>query len=189
MKKLFALLIFVGVLYSCSDESNQPTVQENQRVAAVLKESNFENQKLMYQMLSNQDKNFLWHSKMDKMLADQRLTEAQANLLADLKSHFTTELFDQTSRNDQREVFKNVYVTGFLKKAQKLFAWEYIHSNFYTIGAKVPPGGSLPECTCNTSSMWSCAMRDDCRPSSTCLTTMDGCGFATMYECDGKCYL
>lgn len=191
MKKLF-LTLSIAVLLFCSCSNNETNDLQNRetKISAVLNEKNYDTQKIMYRMLSNEDKLQIWQNKIDNMILNDKLNKEQINLIEDLRSNLTAELFDQKKNNDAREIFKSVYVKKFINKAQFLFKPEYFASNFYELNNKVSFDSDKPDCTCNQSSIWSCAMQsNDCQSSDKCKTTSDGCGFLTMSSCNGRCYV
>lgn len=194
MKKLI-LTLSMSLLVFCSCSDNEAIEKQNNesKISAVLKEENYDTQKIMYRMLSNEEKLQIWQDKLDNMITNDGLNEKQINLIQDLKANLNANLFDNRSNNDKREIFKNVYVKDFLKKSQLLFTPKYFASSFYTISNRVAIDDddlNKPDCTCNQSSIWSCAMQSsDCRPSNKCKPIPDECGFLRMYECDGRCYI
>ncbi|WP_395042858.1 bacteriocin fulvocin C-related protein [Flavobacterium sp.] len=194
MKKLILTLgIVMSFFASCNSDYETLKNDSNSRIAVVLSEKNYDSQKLMYLMLSSEDKYKIWNSKLENLIANKKLNEKQLDLLKKLKSNFTINLFDDYKNNNEREIFKNVIVKDFLKKAELTFSYEFIYNNFYTISGRVFDGGSgdpLPNCTCNKGSIYSCAMQvNDCKDSLLCKSTTAGCGFMTYFECNGKCYI
>ena len=145
----------------------------------------------MYQMLSKEEKHQIWADKIDVLISDSSLNSQQVSLLRDLKSHLNVTLFENKSNNDEREVFKTIYAKDFLNKAKSLFTYEYVYKNFFTINGNLSLSKSAtkPVCSCNQTSMWSCAMgTSTCKETDKCRTDSDGCGFLGMFECNGNCF-
>ena len=192
MKKLILTLgIVLSLFSSCSNDDSLKN-EENSRISAVLKEENYDAQKIMYRMLSNEEKLQLWQDKLSTMILNDGLNEKQINLIQDLKAHLNANLFDNSGNNDKREIFKNVYAKDFLKKSQSLFTPKYFTESFYNISNRIAiddDGPNKPDCTCNQSSIWSCVGLPDCKASDKCDSTPDGCGFLGFSECDGRCYV
>ena len=192
MKKLILTLgIVLSLFSSCSNDDSLKN-EENSRISAVLKEENYDAQKIMYRMLSNEEKLQLWQDKLSTMILNDGLNEKQINLIQDLKAHLNANLFDNSGNNDKREIFKNVYAKDFLKKSQSLFTPKYFTESFYNISNRIAiddDGPNKPDCTCNQSSIWSCVGLPDCKASDKCDSTTDGCGFLGFSECDGRCYV
>lgn len=191
MKKLLLTLIASVILFSSCSNNEANDLQNNEsKISSVLNETNYDTQKIMYQILSKENKLQIWEDKIDNMILNDDLNNDQIDLIKDLRSNLNAQIFDESENNDVREIFKNVYVKNFIKRAQFLFEPGYFESNFYTLNNKVAPIGSQPGCTCNKTSIYSCAGNtSDCQSSSSCDTTADGCGFLTMFECNGKCYV
>jgi len=193
MKKLILTLgIVLSLLSSCTTSDDSTTNQENSKISSVLKEKNYDSQKLMYQMLSKNEKHQIWANKIDVLISDSSLNSQQIYLLNDLKNHLNVNIFDNKSNNDEREVFKTIYAKDFLNKAKYLFSYEYVHENFFTINGTsnlMKIADTKPVCSCNQTSIWSCAMNTStCKSTDKCRTDSDGCGFAGMFECNGNCF-
>lgn len=195
MKKLILTLSIAFMLFcSCTSNDALETKNSSSRISSVLNEKNYESQKLMYQLLSKEEKHKIWTDKIDILILDSSLSDQQINLLNDLKNHLNNNLFDKTQNNDDREVFKTIYAKDFLSKAKNLFSYKYIYENFFTINGNIslsktgtPP---LPVCSCNQGSIFSCAgISADCKATDKCRNDSDGCGFLGMFECNGNCYL
>lgn len=191
MKKIFFMIfiLFLFVFNSCSGDDTQLD-SSSVRIEKVLAEKNYETQKLMYTMLGANEKYRIWDDKISAMIKNDGLNSGQVELIEDLKRHLSINLFEETIKNDEREIFKYVYVKEFLKKSEKLFNRKYIYVNLFSISNKaLSPELSQPNCTCNRGSMWSCAMAtSDCGGNSRCNDSTSGCGFAGMFECNGKCF-
>ena len=146
----------------------------------------------MYKMLSKEEKREIWVNKIDKLLLNTNLNSRQIYLLDDLKNHLDINLFDNKSVNDEREVFKTIYVKDFLNNAETQFSYEYIYDNFFTISGDIGSSklyNPIPICSCNQGSIWSCALGvSECRATNKCRSDTDGCGFAGMFECNGNCF-
>jgi hypothetical protein len=191
MKNSILLLVLVLVLsYSCSDNQQKNSV--NLKINAVLNEKNYDSQKLMYQMLSKNEQYQLWKDKIEKLVSDTNLNNQQITLINDLKNHININLFEKISNNDEKEVFKSIYVKDFLNKAKSLFTYEYVYVNFFTINGNISLfkiDDIKPVCSCNQSSIWSCAMGAyTCKETDKCRKDSDGCGFLGFYECNGNCF-
>lgn len=191
MKNSILLLVLVLVLsYSCSDNQQKNSV--NLKINAVLNEKNYDSQKLMYQMLSKNEQYQLWKDKIEKLVSDTNLNNQQIMLINDLKNHININLFEKISNNDEKEVFKSIYVKDFLNKAKSLFTYEYVYVNFFTINGNISLfkiDDIKPVCSCNQSSIWSCAMGAyTCKETDKCRKDSDGCGFLGFYECNGNCF-
>lgn len=191
MKKIFftIFILFLFVFNSCTGDDTQSDLSR-MRIEKVLAEENYETQKMMYAMLDSNEKYKIWDDKINAMIKNDDLNSGQVELIKDLKRHLSANLFDETVKNDEREIFKYVYVKEFLKISEKLFDRKYIYVNLFSISNKaLSPELSQPNCTCNRGSMWSCAMAtSDCGSSSSCDSSTSGCGFGGFFECNGKCF-
>jgi hypothetical protein len=198
MKKIF-LTLSISVLLFCSCSNNETSDVQNSetKISAVLNEKNYESQKVMYQMLSAEDKFKIWQDKIDEAINNDDLNKNQIILLNEIKSKLLVIYFED-SKSDEKEIFKNVYLKNYLEKCQKEFEYNYFYKTFFTLNGKLPGDnfddldgdGNNPNCTCNQGSIWSCAgVSSDCKSSNKCTSTTDGCGFLTMFECNGRCYV
>lgn len=186
MKKLILFFIFfITIFSSCSSNDFEQNEASNARISAVKNEDNIEIQKLKYSMLTKTEKLTLWSEKLEEISLNKKLSSEQLSLLNDLKSNLDVTVFDKNN-NDKKEVFKNIYVANFLKKAKKVFSSEYIYKFFYTFNGKFADDTNY--CTCSAGAIFTCGIGVDCG-SSSCKVLSDGCGFLGLYECDGRCKL
>lgn len=197
MKKLLLIAVLCISLFSCSN-SDETQTDSQSKISQVLSEKDETSQRLMYGLLSKEEKFHIWDDKIKKIINSNTLSQEQLILMNDLQNQITPNLFDDSKANDEREIFKNIYVKNFLEKASVIFSHEFIYENFFVISSRpvvleiVPiedNGGSKPPCGCNIGSIWSCAMSHPCKSTNKCTTTMEGCGFATMFECNGNCFV
>ena len=198
MKKvIFSLIASLALfnLISCSDNNEIEETSSNKRISQVLNEKNYATQKIMYSLLNEEEKFKIWSYKIDNILQKNNLTKEQSDLIYELKNNLSLNLFKDGERNDEREIFKTIFVKNFLKKTINVFNEDFIVSNFYYItenSSKVAGGGEfgdLPDCTCNIGSMWSCSGSFECKETNKCADTTSGCGFLTFFECTGRCFL
>lgn len=192
MKKLILTLAIVLSLSSSCTTEDDTTKQGNSKITSVLKEKNYDTQKIMYRMLSNEEKHQIWEDKLDVLISDSSLNSQQIYLLNDLKNHLNVNLFENKSNNDEREVFKTIYAKDFLNKAKSLFTYEYVSENFFTINGNlslVKLADTKPVCSCNQTSIWSCVgINERCKETDKCRKDSDGCGFLGFSECNGNCF-
>lgn len=194
MKKVFAIfgLAISSILFSCSENesinSSKEIVNES-KISQVLNEKDYESQKLMYNNLSSDEKYKLWNDKIEKIINKNNLNEEQKTLLQELKKNMFVGIFDETENNDKAEIFKNIYVKDFLKKASKIFNREFIRANFYYI-SKISSErrySGESSCSCNIGATFTCTYRIECRSLQTCRSSTSGCGFLGAFECNGNC--
>lgn len=195
MKKvIFGLIASLALfnLVSCSDSNEIDEISRNKRISQVLNEKNYATQKIMYSLLNEEEKFKIWNDKIENIIQNNNLTKEQSDLLYELKNNISVNLFKDREKNDEREIFKTIFVKNFLKKTINVFSEDFIVSNFYYINydtAKLAPIGDLPDCTCNIGSMWSCSGSFECKETNKCADTTSGCGFLTFFECTGRCFL
>lgn len=200
MKKVIFCLIASLALFnlvSCSDNNDIEEVSNNKRISQVLNEKNYATQKIMYSLLNEEEKFKIWNDKIDNILLKNNLTKEQSDLIYELKNNLSLNLFKDKEINDEREIFKTIFVKNFLKKTIGVFTEEFIVDNFYNVSSRIeyiadpgdPDNGELPGCTCNRGSMWSCSGSFECKSTNKCSDTTSGCGFLTMFECNGRCFL
>ena len=192
MKKLFTILsVFVLLsLSSCSESETTNTSNENinvSKIAEVLKEQDYDTQKLMYLNLTSDEKFKLWDDKLVKLQGDKRLSLNQRELIKELRGQFDSEVFLEKKYNDKAEVFKNIYVKDFLKKAEVLFDRNFIRDNFYNISTNRLGNSETMSCSCNVGATFTCTYNIDCRSLQVCNSSSNGCGFLGVFECNGNC--
>lgn len=197
MKKLiFGLIASIALfnLISCSDNNEIEETSSNKRISQVLNEKNYATQKIMYSLLNEEEKFKIWSDKIDNILQKNNLTKEQSDLIYELKNNLSLNLFKDGERNDEREIFKTIFVKNFLKKTVNVFTEDFIVDNFYYLSENsartvFANADDLPDCTCNIGSMWSCSGSFECKETNKCADTASGCGFLTFFECTGRCFL
>lgn len=148
----------------------------------------------MYSLLNEEEKFKIWNDKIENIIQNNNLTKEQSDLLYELKKNISINLFKDREKNDEREIFKTIFVKNFLKKTVNVFTEDFIINNFYYLSensarAIIGNADELPDCTCNIGSMWSCSGSFECKETNKCADTTSGCGFLTFFECTGRCFL
>jgi hypothetical protein len=197
MKKvIFGLITSLALfnLVSCSNNNEIEETASNKRISQVLNEKNYATQKIMYSLLNEEEKFKIWNDKIENILQKNNLTKEQSDLIYELKNNISLNLFKDGERNDEREIFKTIFVKNFLKKTVNVFTEDFIVNNFYYLSensARTVFGNAddLADCTCNIGSMWSCSGSFECKETDKCADTTSGCGFLTFFECTGRCFL
>lgn len=192
MKKLFSIfvLLVLFTFYSCSESETTNTSNENinvSKIAEVLKEQDYDTQKLMYLNLTSDEKFKLWDDKLVKLQGDKRLSLNQRELIKELRSQFDSEVFVEKKYNDKAEVFKNIYAKDFLKRAEVLFDRNFIRDNFYNISTNLLGKLVTKSCSCNIGATFTCTYKIECRSIQNCNSSSNGCGFLGAFECNGNC--
>ena len=197
MKKISKLLIvLISVLtVSCTAEGDRIVNVETSAVQQVINEKNATVQRLMYNLLTPQDKQLIWAQKLDELINSQNLNQQQVKLLSEVKSVLTIEYFDNQIVNDEKEIIKVYYMKSFLKKAQTFFTTDFIYSNFYKIDPKknnlrTAPLDDFTNCGCYRGSIWTCGIVSPvtCKiPANYCRESHSGCGLWYDYPCNGEC--
>ncbi len=191
----FSIITFI--LMSCSNENLQNEDNlDSSKISLTLKEKNSSTQKVMYNLLSKEEKYSLWIEKINYILYNKKLNEEQAKLIIDLKRNLNINLFDDNEFNNEKVVFKVVYVKEFLEKASQIFDNEFIYDNFFNIESNLKNRGTpiyffdqfQSDCVCNASSIYGCSYNYKCKKTD-CKFTTSGCGFLFMFECNGTCEL
>lgn len=125
MKKLlFGFIILF--LSSCSVENDSLNDSKTTRIQEIKNEKNIAVQRVMYNLLSPDEKYHLWSQKIDNLINDKGLNAEQIDLLEEVKSKLNTNYFDSSYSDDDKEIFKVVYIKEFLKKAKILFNDDFI---------------------------------------------------------------
>lgn len=205
MKKLIFISCLILVFTSCSKEDDFNEKINTAKIAQLSKERNIDNQKVMYNMLTKEEKYTLWKDKIENLIQNGQLNQSQLDLIFKFKSHLKVDFFDVTLNYDEKEIFKTVYIKDFLKEARKIFSDKVVYETFYSMSsfgketAKLSSStdfsnsfdvtiGTKPNCYCNKTSLWSCTLgMDECKYDG-CQVLADGCGFLGFSECNGRCY-
>lgn len=205
--KTLCILLLACLFPSCSQDSftEESIISENStlKINNVLNENNKNDQKIKYNLLAKESKHTLWANKLEVLLNDQSiiLNEEQKKLIEELKKKIDITLFDNED-NDEKAYFKDIYIPNFLKRAQKVFSNKQIISFFYTLSEPITSSSltlkqlstslsvdSEKDCDCNYGSIYSCqgTYAYTCDKTAKCLADTSGCGFLTMFECNGLC--
>lgn len=189
MKKLFFIFgsIFVFYFFSCTENEStgdSSKIINESKVSEVLKAKDYEVQKLMYYNLSPSEKLVVWNRKFEKLSSNDKMSNIQKKIVNELRENLIIDIFIEKNNNDKAEVFKNVFVKDFLKKANHYFSPDEVYNNFYLISSRLDSG--LKSCSCNIGSTFTCGYGIQCRGSQ-CRSTSTGCGFLWVYECNGNC--
>ena len=113
MKKvIFGLIVSLALfnLISCSDNNEIERTSSNKRISQVLNEKNYTTQKIMYSLLNEEEKLKIWNDKIENILQKNNLTKEQSDLIYELKNNISLNLFNDGERNDEREIFKSIFV-------------------------------------------------------------------------------
>lgn len=192
MKKLLLLLSICFLLFSCSESQ-----QDDSKLIELKNEQNSNTQRIMFNLLSKEEKLRYWTDKIELLLGSNSLRDNQRNLLNELKNSLNTTIFDtEIEENDEREIFINVYCKDFIDRARVEFSDDYLNENFFTfriiksITSDEIVGGAREDCTCKKGAYFTCGIGTGvfCGTAD-CQVLSDGCGFLGLHECDGKCKL
>ena len=197
MKKIFVLLgIFsIALTTSCSMENGSITNEDKSAVQEIKNEENVAVQRVMYNILTPEEKHLLWTQKIDALVNSGKLNVEQVKLLSEVKNNLTIEYFNDSISNDKKEIIKIYYMKNFLKKAQTLFNNEFIYYNFFSINsskamARTAPLDDFTNCGCHRGTIWTCGVISpvSCKiPDNYCRESNSGCGLWYSYPCDGEC--
>ena len=160
---------------SCSESETTNTSNENinvSKIAEILKEQDYDTQKLMYLNLTSDEKFKLWDDKLVKLQGDKRLSLNQRELIKELRGQFDSEVFLEKKYNDKAEV---------------LFDRNFIRDNFYNISTNRLGNSETMSCSCNVGATFTCTYNIDCRSLQVCNSSSNGCGFLGVFECNGNC--
>jgi hypothetical protein len=196
MKQLKIIVVCLILIssFGCEDQPSLDTGINLSKIenVQVLKD---EAQRLSFSMLNEKEMQFIWDQHFQKVLSQNSLTDSQVKLIAELRTINKIKLFSANmSENSKREVEKQ-WVT----KALKSFDKNQLHNLVYSFEPKLdvvvsPSAGAnnrtaeLPDCSCNTTSLFTCGELAECNTNG-CLLTTIGCGFLWLWDCDGKCTL
>lgn len=195
MKKLILTLTLIGlIMISCSDENEKIDIT-NQKISTVREESNEDTQRIMYNLLTGQERLELWIKTLDDMVLKHNLNNNQKNILVELKANLNAGVFDSTIvNNDAREIFNEVYSKDFIKRARLIFTDQYLYDNLFSLrvieSIEEDGGSNGPfDCGCRVTTIWNCGgpvTPWTCK-SVSCTELAEGCGFLGNSTCNGKC--
>ncbi|XVJ67958.1 MAG: bacteriocin fulvocin C-related protein [Lacibacter sp.] len=201
MRALLIVVALFATLYSCKKENKSQTSVDLKIIEEVLLISDQSSQKLAYdQILNAAEKYVLWQNRIDKIIAENELTQKQSTHLQLLKKSFTVEFF---ANKEARDKFMLQSGDQWINEALQIFGKSDLYNYFVGSISKVkypkdqiaseneevgdPSGGS--SCNCHVGSSVACAWRpDDCRVYG-CTTSTSGCGWWWAYSCNAKCWL
>lgn len=189
MKKILFIfglsLCFIAISCSKSEENSElDNNMMSSKVSNVLNENSTPEKKLMYSLLNKDEKKIFWIKTLETIISKNNLNKNQINLINELKNNINSDIFNESSNNDKREIFKNRYVNEFINKAKVLFTHNQINSIFFDANSKLYD--STPVCNCNGGSIFACGDSYQCKETS-CKLKVHDCGFLWMFDCDGEC--
>ncbi len=194
-------ILLTNFFVSCSNEEQTSNIDE-EKVQYVLQSKNSEVTKAAYQLLSPEEKYYIWDERTDYILAHEDLTVPQIDFLDELKSDLNSSVFEEDSTentifkakydNDKLSIFEPIqgyYYFSTLTNMSSTGTWSSIASggeeskwDFYQQDFVLTDRNDGSGCTCNKGSI----VNPDC--SASCPTnkqTNSGCGFIWIWECNG----
>ncbi len=186
--------LFLLFITSCSTENESLNESKTSRIQEIKNEKNIAVQRVMYNLLTPDEKYRLWSEKIDNIIKDKNLNIEQVSLIKEVKSKLNKNYFDDSYTDDNKEIFKVVYLKEFFKKAKANFSDDFIYLNFYTINtSRVEFVDDNPNTACacyKGTTFWSCGVVSPytCKtPANPCTSKTTGCGLWWQDPCDGKC--
>jgi len=202
MKKSFLImcsLLLSNFFISCSSEDTASNIDE-EKVQFVLQSKSTEVTKAAYQLLTPEEKHFIWDERIDYILSHEDLTVQQVNFINELKSDLNSSSFQENSSENQVlktkydntkiSVFEPIqayYYFGTLTNMAAKGTWSSIADggqqgklDFYysSIGLV---SGSLKSCNCNGDSIYDVDCTVACSSST---NTNSGCGVLWLWPCE-----
>lgn len=206
---LFSLILF----FSCSVEENPKDDITNEDLSYNLKQfhkiKNSREQKVAYNVLTQNERYFLWVNKLNSILDGELYNEVldldsdKRKLINEVLEIINADMFSKEP-NSSLQYFKQIFIPDFLKRCQKSFTKTEISMIFgeldkinisdYSLktlskSMNYDPEYGNEECNCNTTSAVTCySFPENCKELD-CLLQSLGCGFMLAFECDGLCRL
>lgn len=194
-------LLLCNVFISCSNEEQTSNIDQ-EKIQFVLQSKSNEVTKAAYQLLTPEEKYFIWDERMDYILAQEDLTIEQVNFINELKSDLSIEIFSDEltaeganfdlqfpdTRLDIFEPIQGYYYFGSLLNMPDNGTWASIKAkganSFYFDSFKlVDDSGTALSCHCHKGSIVSPGCQYGCSSSE---ETKRGCGFLWRYSCNGR---
>lgn len=185
---IFSILM---LLFSCSKRTDDVNLVEEIKTLKDL-----EAQRLAFtELLSAKQKSEFWNIRIKKMIKENKFNVEQVKLLEELRAGLTSAVYSSKS---ERDIFVKSFMIDWQAKALQIIGFDILYrylgqvnenNNYVSYNVDDIDGGS--DCNCNKGSAFSCQGRtDDCKDVvPPCKTSSYGCGFALLYECNGRCTL
>jgi hypothetical protein len=187
IKIIFGVVFLLCSLFSCTEDKSESKINSNVIVSSIKKINNIDEQRIAFNLLNSEEKLLVWSDKLNLILEDPNINNAQKTLIIELKNNLKPCCFkDET--NDEKEYFKNIYVVNYLKEIDKVFTREQIEKIFYNLYDYRIADNTKKSCNCNKGSLFGCGASASCK-NKTCTDSNSGCGFMWAWECNGICEL
>ncbi|PJR04747.1 bacteriocin fulvocin C-related protein [Avrilella dinanensis] len=204
MNKVFYVmcgLLLTNFFISCSSEEDPQSIDET-KVQYVRSSTNNQITKAAYQLLTSEEKRYIWADRVDYILRNEKLNNEQVSFLNELKQDMTASVFVDNSReniefkgkyNSDRlsifEPYQGYYYFSSLGNMTVYGSWSSIASdkskwNDNTIAIEHIGifNGKDDDCMCNQGSMVNPGCDDPCDEDT---ETSTGCGFLFLWSCNG----
>ncbi len=193
LRFIFGCIVMV-IAFGCEEN---PSINKSIDLSKIenVKALKSEAQRLSFSMLNEKEKQLIWDQHFEDVLSQNSLTNAQVQLISELKSLNTENLHSEmTTVSSRIEMEKD-----WLARAETLFGKDQLRNLAYGLDSKLTTKAyveisssaaakeDITTCSCNTTSMFTCGELATCNGS--CLTTTVGCGFMWLWDCNGKCNL
>lgn len=181
-KLLFLLVSLCLFFSSCQDKTETFLVDEILSLEG-------ESQKLAYSMLSGNERHAVWDHKLESILENKSISEAQLNFVLNLKRELRPEYFE--SNLSERNVQLHNRFRVFEKEAIQLFSKEELNHFFGSLNnvqefeeQEIEPDDR--SCNCNKNASLFCPWTSTCE-GIRCNKSDSGCGWFWSDPCDGVC--
>ncbi|NNL16636.1 MAG: bacteriocin fulvocin C-related protein [Flavobacteriaceae bacterium] len=214
MKNYLVLFCLGFLLVSCNNEGLdiEEQIVDMSKIEAM-KSMDEASQKAAFNILNSNEKHKFRIMIMDRFIENNELNDIQIELINELKSNFTSEVY---SNKDIKEYFKNIYAIHWIGQAEKHFSQlEILNIALASFKSDVISDGAynrINECICHAGSIVGCKKKTvahigsdgawveiqssgECSDQYACNQPQDdegnyeqmGCGFAWLWSCDGNC--
>jgi hypothetical protein len=192
-------------VYSCDKNLNQYAIQFQDANQSISRENlaklGIDTQFAIFNSLTSENKTRIFTEKIETLLADESITQADKEHLLKLKNYISPKLYEQDDKIEdpflkswQATAFKTLqwdrlkmflYIETWLTKEEYTLIAD-VKKKYTTIGqSPYTDGGSGNSCVCN--SRFACSFGfSDCVTGG-CTTTTDGCGIIGSNPCEGTC--
>ena len=190
--------------YSANDTINNfviATRQNNQNMSRNdLAKLPIDYQMAIFRSLNNENKIRIYTEKINFVISNDQLSQAEANHLRAVISFMKPEYYNRGHDQFVTEFYenwKNVAINKLNLDVQKteiyVETWltrsELINVVHTTRGGEREGSGEPPPSDCECNSSWFCGLRGVSCTHQGCQRTDDGCGFLSLYSCKGHCTL
>ena len=85
IKIIFSVVFLLCSLFSCTEDKSESKINSNVIVSSIKKINNIDEQRIAFNLLNSEEKLLVWSDKLNLILEDPNINNAQKILIIELK--------------------------------------------------------------------------------------------------------